>query len=561
MRPRLTLRRLLQRPVRRWAGSSRRFTQNSPSFSRGRPQLPFLGIPLSTRQQFRYLTTERKQWIRYEVLLSLKYTVYIWAMVSCVTIAAFAVQQEWQEREHPTPPEWSYITRMRMRGAFFELNRKDVSRTDYVQVLQMLLDVLERLENPKIDGADIAESGVGGIVGEEAVRAFPGAKDLSKKSEQWRRGYFETLLAAAQAAEHVEGWVKDRTRGIVFPPEVVIGPSNPRPKPIPPGAKSAPREEDCDPMFPSPAQLYNKLMCTDGLTRRQHLETVLSFASWAAYREMPLASSLYQSALYIALPEEEASKINVEKWVQSLSRSGLTTSPSSNILEALTGYATYTARKGDVSDALPLFITLLKARQSLPDTSPKVLADRALEAGENENLAQKTLHAVKAFVKPPVYPPPPSDGTELPVRDEKERCQEAALHLHIGEIMYTARDSAREEGVAWTREGVDIAEEQLHKLGSATKNITAKTTCRECLATGLENWQTMVARLAKEEQEKKGSAQKSGWFGLWRDGKNEAAEGRWAAEEKVAKDRLRRAQDLLEDPEAPVRGASSILHA
>ena len=43
-------------------------------------------------------------------------------------------------------------------------------------------------------------------------------------------------MIAAKAAEYVDGWVVDKTRNAICAPEHVIGPSNPKPKPFPPGS-------------------------------------------------------------------------------------------------------------------------------------------------------------------------------------------------------------------------------------------------------------------------------------------------------------------------------------
>jgi hypothetical protein len=147
------------------------------------------------------------------------------------------------------------------------------------------------------------------------------------------------------------------------------------------------------------------------------------------------------------------------------------------------------------------------------------------------------------------------------VRDSKERCEEAALNLYIGEIMYASK--GREDGLAWTREAVDLAEEQLHKL--TPSDVDAKQTCKECLTSGLDNWAKMVSRLAREEKEKEKEAQSTpstgnGWFGLWGEGKPEVA-GRWAAEEKVVKERMRRAQEVIDELEAPSSALSSLFSA
>lgn len=587
MRPRL-IRRVLARHLRPPTKTTRirTFTQNSPALYNARPQLPFLSIPSRfQRQQWRYLTTERKTWLKREAILGVKYTGYIWAIFVFAASAAFAVQQELLERRHPTPHEWSFRTRMLKRGADAEKSRTDVVIEDWVLLVQLLTDVIARLEDPRGgDGEGLRDLG---------PDRPPGSKDITAMPEPWRRGYFEALLLQAQASEHVEGWVIDRTRGVAFPPDVVRGPSNPFPKPIPPGSKSAPREEDCDPAgFPGPDQCYLKLLSTEGLTPRQRMDAALSYANWLEIKGLPgPAAVIYDDAVALAVgemraPEGVAAPPLVDPKTAVLSdRAGL--APSENLLRSLTALATFKARYEDVSAAMPIMISILKARRSLPDQPP---ISNSSSRGDGDLLAAPSrpsnrgsgnpLRVVLDLFKPPDYPPPPPDGSSPPVRDSKELCEEAALHLHIGEIMYTLQASTREDGLAWTREGVDLAEEELHKVlqedgaggggGGVNNNYRdAKKTCRECLASGLDNWAAMVGRMARDEQAARANGEakssSSGWFGLWSGGKGvvqkegEEAGGRWAAEHKVVTERTMRAQPILEDLQKPPSGLMSSL--
>ena len=570
MRPRL-IRRILARQLKSPTKPVRTFTQNSPALYNARPQLPFLSIPSRfQRQQWRYLTTERKTWLKREALLSVKYTGYIWAILACLASASFAIQQEFMEHQFPTPHEWSLRTRMLKRGAEAEKNRTDVVVEDWVLIVQMLNDVISRLEDPSGDGKGLKDLG---------SDRPPGSKDITALPEPWRRGYYEALLLHAMAAEHVEGWVLDTTRKTAFPPDVVRGPSNPSPKPIPPGSKSAPREEDCVPGgFPNPDECYLKLLSTEGFTSKQRMEAALAYANWLEYKGLlGPAAIIYDDAVNMAIEEihtpDAPPLINPKTAV--LNDKAIRT-PSANLLKSLTALATFKARHEDVSAALPIMISILKARRSLPN-QPHVSGKRvdgfaALHDSPKKN--SNPLQTVLDLLKPPPYPSPPSDGTSPPVRDSKELCEEAALHLHIGEIMYTLRESTREDGLAWTREGVDLAEEELHKvLQGDQDNGDAKKTCRECLASGLDNWAAMVGRMARSEQAarassggKGGQARSSaGWFGLWSGGKavdEDVAGGRWAAEQKVVSERTVRAQQILEDLQKPASGVvSSFLKA
>ncbi|KUI73250.1 hypothetical protein VM1G_08726 [Cytospora mali] len=568
MRPRL-IRRILVRHHKSPTNNPkavRTFTQNSPALYNARPQLPFLSIPSRfQRQQWRYLTTERKTWLKREAILGVKYTGYIWAILACVASATFAIQQERMEHDFPTPHEWSFRSRMLKRGADYEKNRTDVVVEDWVRIVQMLTDVIDRLEDPKGDGKGLKDLG---------PDAPAGSKDITAMPEPWRRGYYEALLLQALAAEHVEGWVVDQTRNVVFAPDVVRGPSNPFPKPIPPGSKSPPREEDCVPAgFPNPDGCYLKLLSTEGFTTKQRMDAALAYANWLEYKGLlGPAAIIYDDAVNMAIEEiytpGAPPLINSQTAVMN---DKADRTPSANLLHSLTALATFKARHEDVSAALPIMISILKARRSLPSQLPSNSKDASLydaihsPSKTNDGPLRIFLNLLKA----PSYPPPPPDGNSPPVRDSKELCEEAALHLHIGEIMYTLQSAAREDGLAWTREGVDLAEEELHKVlqenGRGARD--AKKTCRECLASGLDNWATMVNRMVKDEQAARESGQarsSAGWFGLWSGGKavEEEAGGRWAAEQKVVTERTLRAQQILEDLHKPANWSmASVLTA
>ena len=544
----LVLRRALLRPSVQ-SSPLRTFTQNTPVRLplRTRPHLPFLSVPTASRQRVRYLTTQRGSWLRYEITLGVKYIVYIGiGIASCVGIA-FSFHQESLEREYPTPHEWSFFTRVRFRIALGQRDLRDPpgGNTDWVAIIQHIQATVQRLEDVRIDGLLVADSPDG-----------PG-KDITAKPEPWRRGYFEALMAYAKAAEYVDGWQLDKKRGIVFPPALVVGPDNPFPAAIPAGSATAPKQEDCETAYPSPAVIYQQILGTTGLNSRQRIEANLAYATWLEYsRDLAAAESCFQSALAVAASDSPAQPFDSNTYVLKES-AGV---PSQNVLKTITEYATFRARKGDVEGALPILVSILKARKSLPLTGSTAQAATAA-VNPLEDPFSKLWRFLKGSFAPPAYPPPPSDGLSPPTYTPLERCEEAALHLYIGEIMYTANAASREEGLAWTRDAVDLAEEQLHKLKSAGAHDdrAAKTTCRECLTTGLGNWANMVERLAQEEvvKRKDQSTKSSGWFALWGDSKIQDL-GRWTAEGKVILERERRLKELLEDLEPPKNGFSSL---
>lgn len=504
---------------------------------------------------------------------------------------AFGVQQEWLERKFPSPHEWSWVTRKNYRSARwneFHGDEDSPGLVDWALTGGAYRELLKRLEDPELDGSGLEEQDEGGILVEGIGRM---GYDITKKPEPWRRGYHEVLMGAARAAEHLDGWVRDRTTNIAFPENVVIGPSNPNPHPVPPGAHPPPREEDCEPAFEPPETYYMRVLTTQGFTERQKLEAALGYATWLDYRGTPQAAeAMYKWALDIAT----SSKPNPSSLIDIHTGNILPTANpiSSNILTATTALAIHHARTANLNLALPLFLSVLRSRKQLPTDKPSMRSTLTPDS-EDENsttggIVNTLRNLIISVLAPPKYPPPPPDGTSPPPRDATERCEEAALMTYIGEILYASdpSTSGREEGLAWTREAVDIAEEELRGRGT-NENKEAKATCRQCLETGLGNWGKMVARLAREERERrkgdeearlaKSAARAGGWFGFGagagmdhdakereqKTGPAGPAEallgpmGRWEAEELVVQERMRRARDVLESGGA-LRGESGL---
>ncbi|CAJ2503686.1 Uu.00g110800.m01.CDS01 [Anthostomella pinea] len=570
MQSRTLLRRLLiLRPSKpsNPAISSRPFTRHTNLASHTRPQLPFLSVPLTRNHQFRYLTTERKRWLAYEVFLGAKYTVYIWAIVGFSVVGYWCIQQEWLERKYPTPDEWTFLTRLRFRLAKWAPDRTDLIQTNWVQIGGYAKNVLERLEDRSIDGAGIQDLTEGGVwidgIGESGY-------DVTAKSEPWRRGYYEALMLCAKSAEHLDNHLVDTTRHVVFPADQVLGPSNPNPKPIPHGSPSAPHEKDCEPAYEAPEIFYMRILTTRGFTPKQKMDAALDYASWLDFKGIPDASErMYEWALSLA--HDSALPTPLPYDPQSYVLRDDVGRPSANLLTTLTALAAHKARNEDLSTALPILISILRACRALP--RPQATTESyEPELTEEVHASPWTMANIvgvgKRLMVPPSYPPPPDDGESPPVRDAKELCEEAGLNLYIGEIIYAGASkgtsSSREDGLAWTREAVDLAEEQLSKLSPDSSDAEATKTCKECLGSGLENWAKMVGRLAREEREREaaGPDKASGcsWLGLWGEGKAETT-GRWAAEEHVVKERMRRAEEILDELEAPKTGLGAIFWA
>jgi hypothetical protein len=548
MRPRLPVRRILFLRPFRPPSAPRLFTQNTLT---SRPQLPFLSSP-RRRLIARFLTTERKQWIKDEVWLAGKYTAILGISAGLLQVIAFGLHQEWLDRKFPSPEEWSWVSRKDFRSARWNEDHDEERDTcvDWARTGNSYRRLLHRLEDPKIDGTGLEDQDEGGIL---VAGIGKTGFDISKKSEPWRRGYYEVLMGAARAAEHLDGCVRDKTRCIAFPANVVIGPSNPNPRPVPPGAASAPREEDCEPAFEAPEIYYMRILTTNGFTEKQRVDAALAYGAWLDFKKTPgTALEMYKWAFDIATSSPFSPKAIVNTATGILDpTAGL---PSSNILSVTTALAVHHAVNSNLLHALPIFISILRARKSLPDP-PATMFSTLKPDDENTSFLKSIMSLIRSAMVPPPYPPPPEDGTTPPSRNPKERCEEAGIMTYIGEILYASRQTktSREDGLAWTREAVDVAEEQLRGKGV---DKDGKKTCKQCLEVGLGNWMTMVAQMAREEKE--AAAQKGGgWLGFGGESQKDVV-GRWGREEQVIIERMRRAKDILSSP-APAASESTVL--
>ncbi|KAF4989228.1 hypothetical protein FGRMN_9241 [Fusarium graminum] len=506
---------------------STHFTTNS------RPNLPFLSTPISSNG-VRYFTTERRQWLKHEAKLAVRYTASFWGLLACVGVILFFVNEEKLEQEYPTPHEWGWMTRKFLRDSNNSKAPKN-GEINWPWSFELARGLVLRLEDSKVDGQGVTKL-TDRVDPEAEIPGEFNPCDISGKSEEWRRGYFEAIMLAAKGAEHVDNWVRDLSRNIISPPEFVIGPSNPRPAPIPPGQPHAPREEDCEVAYPSADNFYMKILATKGFTPRQKLEATLEYASFMEFKKQPEgAEALYNLALAEATQGVDMTNppYNPKTFVLN-EKAG---PPSQNVLDAVTAIATFKARSGKVDAALPIYLSLLKARRYLSNDPPPAASIRAKSSSALGKLFETFSQSE--------YPPPPLDGSQPPWRSPQERCQEASLSLWIGEILFSS--SSKDDGISWTRDSVDVAEEQLRNMDLLTADKTAKKTCRECLSAGLGNWGKMVAKLAQEEEQRKtkGPA-KSGVFSFW-SGTPPDNGDRWTAEDAVVQERVRRTRELIED--------------
>ncbi|KAA6408324.1 MAG: hypothetical protein FRX48_08066 [Lasallia pustulata] len=423
--------------------------------------------------------------------------------------------------------------------------------------------LLSRLENPNLDGQGLRPSlETDGDIYVEGVGKM--GLDVSAKPEPWRRGYHTLLMGAARAAEHLDGWVRDTTRNVAFPSDVVIGPSHPRPKPVPLGAKSAPLEENCVAAFEPPETYYMKILTTQGFTTRQRLDAALAYADWLDFKGLPSsAEEMYHWGIDIATG---ALPTGVNDVVDT--RTGIVnekaTYVSSNVLLASTSLGIHQAQNNKLNTALPILLSVLRARRNLVLVQPQTTAS-APEPETEPSTFQMIFSLFRFLITPPPYPPPSPTGDEPATRTPAAICEEAGLMAYIGEILFASpsgpsqkshlfsssqnksQNQPRQSGLSWTRDAVDLAEKTLQGVLNSPVNTLdtreATKRCSECLEVGMKNWAKMVDLMVREEQEdharRSESQDKSGSWA------SEVGESIWEVERRVVEERKRSLRVLV----------------
>lgn len=411
--------------------------------------------------------------------------------------------------------------------------------------------LLERLEDSNGEGQGIGRPLVEGGGG----TGF----DVSGKSEPWRRGYFQALMGAAKAAENLDGWMTDWKQRISAPAEYVVGPSNPRPKPMPAGQKVVPQEKDCETASPSPETFYIKVLTTNGFDTGQKLDAALSYADWLDYKGLQgTASDMYTWSMDIAVSGApvDADEI-VDRKTGILKDNNKAAPPSENILRVSTALAVHHAKQGNLPTALSIFTSVLKARRSLPsplfDTTRTTPPIPSLPKPRDP--ISSLFTSLRNMFVPAEYPAPASSGNDPPTRVPSSICDEAGLMTYIGEIIYAS--SSKETGLAWTRDAVDTAEATVLDLGPTTPTSTDNSTtharqrCAECLKVSLNNWRTMVGNLVKRAERDEIAAMeksKNAWFNGEKSVRAKVMERkRWEAEVMLLENRVRKLAPVIEE--------------
>ncbi|POS82953.1 hypothetical protein EPUL_006070, partial [Erysiphe pulchra] len=508
---------------------------NPPS----RPEPGFLQVRMR-RPAVRLITTETKEWLKYEVKTGLKYSIIITVTGIFVVIMASGIQEEYRARIYPTPDEWNWNTRLQFRAARAREESEDPWMKNWMAIGNSYKNVIEKLEDPIGEGQGICEQVDNGIEIPLKIRRRT-TFDISQKSEAWRRGYYEVLTGLVRVAEQLDNQVKSKRKisNLTWPANSVLGPSNSRPRPVPVGMPPSPKEEDCTAAFEAPDVYYSQILTTHGFTEKQKIDAAISYGSWLDFKGEPdLALKIYKWAV------DKANSNSVSRSAVVDPSTGIINNsigcPSENILSATTALALHYATHSKVELALPIFISILRARKSLPEPPTSLLSTLNQVEKDPESIPSRAIALIRKYAKPPKYPQPPSDGTIPPYRDAKERCEEAGIMLYIGEILFatTNAKSSQENGLAWTREAVDTAETELRQKKI---NTDARKTCKQCLEVGLQNWTVMVEKLGREEKDKIKSLNQS-----WLKFANQKSDlDRWEREKEVIQGRVIRAGSIL----------------
>ncbi|PYH44934.1 uncharacterized protein BP01DRAFT_341708 [Aspergillus saccharolyticus JOP 1030-1] len=558
-----------------------------------RPQLDFLS-PTSTslpqpplsihlRRHFaRLFSTESRNYYRRKFSGSLKLGLSFTAILLLFQVVQVGVRQAEIEYQWPTPDEWSWKSRWCLRSAQAHQNPEKIGKlmTDWAMVTSFLRDLLHRLEDPELEGKGIVEQAEGGFLVDGVGKT---GFDITAKSEPWRRGYWQALMGAAKAAESLEGWMTDRKERISAPAEYVVGPSNPRPKPMPTKQKKVLHEEDCEPASPPPQAFYVKILTTRGFTTGQKVEAALAYADWLAYKGLDsTADEVYQWAMDIAVSGATSSSSSSSPSSPPLNPSEIVDTktgilrndgqhfPSENILRVSTALAVHQARQGNLPTALAIFTSVLKARRSIPAGVGEPATAYTPTLPRSHDPFRSFFNKLQTTLAPAAYPPPPPTGDAPPARTPSAVCDEAALMTYIGEIIFAS--SSKETGLAWTRDAVDMAEATMLEMSAAgtgsgsTPDPVANTRCADCLRVGLANWKTMVKQLtAHAEQEEDEAIEQAAaaahakasswlsWFGRGSKSNDSLVQQkilerkRWEAEGLILDERRARLDWLVED--------------
>ena len=556
-----------------------------------RPQLPFLHssaniLPKPTsstsanpRLSSRYLSTEvRRVWWR-KIINGLKFGITFWVVVGLLSLIKVGFTHTRIEHEYPTPRDWSFWSRWRLRTAHWLQGgndpeaRPEIIIVDWPRVAMYYKQLLERLEDEAMDGSNI-------LKGETLVEGIgrTGA-DVSMKSAMWRRGYFQALMGAATAAEHLEGLVKRKgDEGTwngetpnMYPRDSIPGPSNPRPKRLPADRSGKPRpvptEAEVEDAYAAPQVYYMKIMTTQGFNSGEKVDAALAYAEWCSFKGLnETARNMYDWALDIGLSALPSTAGNVIDHKTGAINTNKDEFVSRNLFRTTTALGIHHAQMGNMKDALAVFLSVLRARKTLPAEPMQKQGLPQPRSSDNEPSIFRTyLTAVSNYFLNTPYPALPPTGDERPHHTLAEACEEVGLMTYIGEILFASAsptplpDQAssqpvnvpqRIKGLSWTRDSVEAAEAVMWVMDSQGKK-DGQNRCKECLEVGMRNWADMAVQMGKLAKLKKEEVEK--WqgvlgTGIGKAGRVSEAENeieKWKQEEEDIKLRKEKTVPLL----------------
>lgn len=437
-----------------------------------------------------------------------------------------------KENHFPTPTEWSFWARWHARRANIAMDAYEDSGWLTLQIWgfaqRHLLEVITRLEDQSKDGKGIHDQGDDGkgVTFVETVGKL--GYDISAKSTVWKQAYGNMLMALATSAENLDGRCRRKGEALdatkLFRWENIPGPDNPRPIPASwekDGSHlKVPQLHEVEAASEPAEAIYLKILTTKGFTNRQRLDAALACADWMQFKGLKsTASSMYDWALDIAaggLPEGADHVVDIQTGVINAGKDAFVTD---NLLRATTALAVWHARNGEVQQALPIFLSVLRARKALPagpDSNLYMGNSSSKVASGTEGAVDAAASFIRFFANTEntiIH----NSGDEQPFHSLKEACEEVGLMTYIGEILFATSEQEREKGLSWTRDSVDAAEAILWFMDEKTdgQSQEGRKRCKECLETGLRNWQQMVKQMTTLAKQKEQEAnQSSGWLGL-----------------------------------------------
>jgi hypothetical protein len=322
----------------------------------------------------------------------------------------------------------------------------------------------------------------------------------------------------------------------------VVGSSNPDPRPVPHYYKDPvpPREEDCVPFYERPEVFYMRILTTKGFDTRQKLEAVEGYANYLTYKGLnESAEEMYRWGIDIAkagLPGEYGTADAVIDAKTNVLSEQAQRQGTENLLRAATNLATHHARMGDTASALPILLSVLRARRLAPlELEPAFPLDFGPKKPETDIGA--FIDFFRRLLRPTPFPPPPPSG-DLPLMryTEQPTCEEGELMVYVGEIIFAsanagvkggAEQERRTEGIGWTRQGaltagmnlkgrVDRVDAEKTDAGTRERRKMEDRRCKECFLTGVRNWETMLKLVASQRlnntDREGGEGKRGGWF-------------------------------------------------